>query len=72
MFFSFEEAPMPVLPSILNGGAACAAVIESVLTMLLYQQVRRYNADVPKPLPPRRPRPIDRKPTRAKRTTTHA
>jgi hypothetical protein len=45
---------MPVLPSILNSSAAFSAVIESVLTMLLYQQVRRYNADVPKPLPPRR------------------
>jgi hypothetical protein len=49
---------MPILPSILNGTAACAGILESLLTMLLYRQVRRYNAGLPRSLPPRKRRPI--------------
>jgi len=52
---------MALTPFILQGSAACAAMIERVLTTLLRDQVRRYGADRLASLPPRNSRPIDRR-----------
>lgn len=52
---------MALTPFILQGSAACAAMIEHVLTTLLRDQVRRYGADRLTPFPPRNSPPIDRK-----------
>jgi hypothetical protein len=51
---------MALTPFILRGSAACAAMIEHVLTTLLRDQVRRYGADPPTSFPLRNSRPVDR------------
>jgi hypothetical protein len=50
---------MAILPAIMQGGAMCAALLESTLTALLYRQVRRYNAAL-RLVPPRKRRSSDR------------
>jgi hypothetical protein len=51
---------MALTPFILQGCAACAAMIERVLTTLLRDQVRRYGADRLAFFPPRTSRPVNR------------
>lgn len=51
---------MALTPIILQGSAACAAVIQHMLTTLLRDQVRRYGADRLTYFPPRNSRPINR------------
>ncbi len=51
---------MALIPFVLQGSAACAALIERVLTTLLHDQVRRYGADLPASFPPQNSRPMDR------------
>ena len=51
---------MAILPSLMQGSAVCAALIESALTMLLYRQVRRYSASLPRIEPPPKRRLMDR------------
>jgi hypothetical protein len=51
---------MAILPTVVQGGAMCAALLESALTALLYRQVRRYGAVAPKLAPPRKRGPSDR------------
>ena len=51
---------MAIFPAIMQGGAMCAALLESALTALLYRQVRRYNAAAQKLAPPRKRRSCDR------------
>jgi hypothetical protein len=52
---------MALTPFILQGSAACAAMIERVLTTLLRHQVRRYGADRLASFSPRNSRSIDRR-----------
>jgi hypothetical protein len=51
---------MAILPTVMQGSAMCAALLESALTALLYRQVRRYSADAAKLAPPRKRRSSDR------------
>jgi hypothetical protein len=51
---------MAILPTIMQGSAMCAALLESALTALLYRQVRKYGAEAPKLAPPRKRRSSDR------------
>ena len=51
---------MAILPTVMQGSAMCAALLESALTALLYRQVRRYGAAAPKLAPPRKRRSSDR------------
>ena len=51
---------MAILPTVMQGSAMCAALLESALTALLYRQVRRYNAEAQKLAPPRKRRSSDR------------
>lgn len=54
---------MAILPTVMQGSAMCAALLESALTALLYRQVRRYSAEAPKLAPPRKRRCPDRRMT---------
>jgi hypothetical protein len=49
---------MAILATVMQGGAICAALLESALTALLYKQVRRYSAELRKLDPPRKHRPL--------------
>jgi hypothetical protein len=51
---------MAILPTVMQGSAMCAALLESALTALLYRQVRRYSAEAPRLAPPRKRRSSDR------------
>jgi hypothetical protein len=55
-----QERQMAILPTVMQGSAMCAALLESALTALLYRQVRRYNAEAVKLAPPRKRRSSDR------------
>jgi hypothetical protein len=50
---------MAILPTVMQGSAMCAALLESALTALLYRQVRRYSAEAQKLAPPRKRRSFD-------------
>lgn len=47
---------MAILAAVTQGSTVCAALLESALTALLYRQVRRYGAEAPKLVPPRKRR----------------
>ena len=49
---------MAILPLMIQGSAACAAILESILTTLLIL-ARRNGAGLPNPSSPRKDRPID-------------
>ncbi len=51
---------MAILPTVMQGSALCAALLESALTALLYRQVRRYNAEALQFAPPRKRGSSDR------------
>lgn len=51
---------MAILPTVVQGSAMCAALLESALTALLYRQVRRYSAEAQKLAPPRKRRSSNR------------
>jgi hypothetical protein len=51
---------MAILPTVMQGSAMCAALLESTLTALLYRQVRRYGAEASKLAPPRKRSSSDR------------
>jgi hypothetical protein len=51
---------MAILPTVMQGSAMCAALLESALTAMLYRQVRRYSAEASKLAPPRKRRSSDR------------
>jgi hypothetical protein len=51
---------MAILPTVMQGSAMCAALLETALTALLYRQVRRYSAEARKLPPPRKRRSSDR------------
>jgi hypothetical protein len=62
---------MAILATVMQGGAICAALLESALTALLYKKVRRYSAELRKLDPPRKHRPCDR-PMTARRLKARA
>lgn len=51
---------MAILPTVMQGSAMCAALLESALTALLYRHVRRYSAEAQELAPPRKRRSSDR------------
>jgi hypothetical protein len=55
-----QERQMAILAAVTQGSAMCAALLESVLTALLYRQVRRYSAEAQKLASPRKRRSSDR------------